>query len=198
MSAFSTPVDVRGALKRAASLVKAQKTKNASNKNNERISLAGAIVKLLERVQSPSDGMAVNMSMMLMKQMKAINKSMDKCAHKERQDERRERKSRKKRHAKKRKKKRAKKAALEGMVDHGGKTSGGSSSNTFDLLERFLNSAATTTFQISPRRATWCKKGHWSVVVESSTRQGQWTVSTRLHNFMTIIKVMCYFISFAL
>jgi hypothetical protein len=123
---------------------------------NERISLAGAIVKLLERVQSPSDGMAVNMSMMLMKQMKAINKSMDKCAHKERQDERRERKSRKKRHAKKRKKKRAKKAALEGMVDHGGKTSGGSSSNTFDLLERFLNSAATTTFQISPRSATWC------------------------------------------
>ena len=113
--------------------------------------------------------MAVNMSMMLMKQMKAINKSMDKCAHRERQDERRERKSRKKRHAKKRKKKRAKKAALEGMVDHGGKTSGGSSSNTYDLLERFLNTAATTTFQISPRRATWCKKGHWSVVVESST-----------------------------
>ena len=140
----------------------------------------------------------MNMSMMLMKQMKAINKSMDKCAHRERQDERRERKSRKKRHAKKRKKKRAKKAALEGMVDHGGKTSGGSSSNTYDLLERFLNSAATTTFQISPRRTTWCKKGHWSVVVESSTRQGQWTVSTRSHNFMTIIKVMCYFISFAL
>ena len=38
MSAFSTPVDVCGALKRAASLVKAQKTKNASNKNNERTS----------------------------------------------------------------------------------------------------------------------------------------------------------------
>jgi hypothetical protein len=67
-------VDVRrAALQRAASLVKAQKTKNASNKNKERTSLAGAIVKLLEKDQHPSDGMAAHMSMMLMQQMEAIN-----------------------------------------------------------------------------------------------------------------------------
>ena len=77
MPAFSAPVDVRGALKRVASSVKAQKTKNAFNKNKERTLLAGAIVKLLEKNQSPSDGMATNMSMMLMKQMEVIHKSMD-------------------------------------------------------------------------------------------------------------------------
>ena len=38
------------------------------------------IVKLLEKDQSPSDGMATNMSMMLMKQMEATHKSMDKRA----------------------------------------------------------------------------------------------------------------------
>ena len=56
MLAFFAPVDVCGALKRAASSVKAQKTKNASNKNKECTLLAGAIVKLLEKDQSPSDG----------------------------------------------------------------------------------------------------------------------------------------------
>ena len=79
--ASSAQVAVRRALQRAESLVKAQKTKNASNKNKEHTSLAGAIVKLLEKDQHPSDGMAANMSMMLMQQMEAINKSMDKRAH---------------------------------------------------------------------------------------------------------------------
>jgi hypothetical protein len=90
--ASSARVDVRGALKRAESLVKAQKTKNASNKNKECTLLASAIVKLLEKDHPPSDGMSANMSMMLMWQMEAINKSMDKCARQESNNERRERK----------------------------------------------------------------------------------------------------------
>jgi hypothetical protein len=60
--------------------VKAQKTKNASNKNKERTLLAGVIMKLLKKDHPPSDGMSGNMSMMLMWQMEAINKSMDKRA----------------------------------------------------------------------------------------------------------------------
>ena len=42
--------------------------KNASNKNKERTSIAGAIVKLLEKENSSSDGVSANMSMMLMRQ----------------------------------------------------------------------------------------------------------------------------------
>ncbi len=135
MMAPSTPassarVDVRGALKRAESLVKAQKTKNGLNKNKGCTLLAGAIVKLLKKDHPPSDGMSVNMSMMLMRHMEVINKSIDKRACRERNGKRRKRKHRKKRRAKKREKKRAKKAALEGKEDHGGKAGGGSSSNS--------------------------------------------------------------------
>ncbi len=78
--ASSSRVDVRGALKRAESLVRAQKTKKSSNKNKECTLLAGVIVKLLEKDHPPFDGMSANMSMMLMQQMEAINKSMDKRA----------------------------------------------------------------------------------------------------------------------
>jgi hypothetical protein len=77
MLASSTPVDVCGALKRAQSSVKAQKTKNASNKNKKRTLLLGANIKLVENDQSLSDGMAVNMSMMLMQHMETIKKSME-------------------------------------------------------------------------------------------------------------------------
>ncbi len=98
--ASSARVDVRGALKRAESSVKAQKTKNASNKNKECTLLVGAIVKLPKKDHPPSDGMSANISMMLMRQMEAINKSMDKCARQERNNERRERKHCKKCRAK--------------------------------------------------------------------------------------------------
>ncbi len=128
--ASSARVDICGALKRAESLVKAQMTKNASNKNKERTSLVVMIVKLLIKDHPPSDGMSANMSMMLMRQMEAINKSINKCARGERDNKRGERKRCKKHRAKKREKKRAKKAALEGKEDHGGKARGGSSSNS--------------------------------------------------------------------
>jgi hypothetical protein len=40
-------MDARAALKKAASIIKVSKTKNSSNKNNERTSVMGAIVKLI-------------------------------------------------------------------------------------------------------------------------------------------------------
>jgi hypothetical protein len=109
-------------LRRAEDLMKAQKTKNSSNKNKEHTSIAGAIVKLVER--QDSSGMAANMLMMLMRQLKAMNSSMDKQEQQERKQERVERKKRKlrkKRRAMKKAKKKAKKATLAGLNDHGGK-----------------------------------------------------------------------------
>ncbi len=67
--------------------------KNAKNKNKEHMSLAGTIVELLKKDHSSSDGMTANMSIMLMRQMKVINKSMEQCARQqERNEERMERK----------------------------------------------------------------------------------------------------------
>jgi hypothetical protein len=146
--ASSAQVDVRSALKRAESSVKAQKTKHASNKNKERTSIAGTIVKLFEKDNSSSDGVSANLSMMLMPQMEAINKSMEKREHRERIDKRRKRKCRKKRHTKKREKKRAKKAALEGQEDHGGKAGvvgSSDSSSSIDSSDSESNSDSDST-----------------------------------------------------
>ncbi len=55
--------------------MKVQKTKNLSNKNKERTLIAEAIVKLVER--QDLGGMAASMSIMLMRQLKAMNSSMD-------------------------------------------------------------------------------------------------------------------------
>ena len=45
-------VTPRATIRRAESAMKGQKTKNSSNKNRERTSIAGAIVKLLEKQES--------------------------------------------------------------------------------------------------------------------------------------------------
>jgi hypothetical protein len=75
--------NIRAALKRAKSSIRAQKTKNLSNKNKERTSIAGAIIRLVER-QNLGGGLAANMSMLMMRQLEAMNKSMDKREHKAR------------------------------------------------------------------------------------------------------------------
>jgi hypothetical protein len=67
--------NIRAGLRSAEDFMKAQKTKNSSNKNKERTLIAGAIVKLVER--QDSGGMAASMSMMLMRQLEAMNSSMD-------------------------------------------------------------------------------------------------------------------------
>jgi hypothetical protein len=70
--------NIRAALKRAKSSIRVQKTKNLSHKNKERTPIAGAIVRLLER-QDSGGGLAANMSKLMMRQLEAMNKSMDKC-----------------------------------------------------------------------------------------------------------------------
>jgi hypothetical protein len=65
------------ALRKAESSIKAQKTKNSSNKHKERTFIAGAIIKLIEQGQGSSSSMGATMNMTLMRQMKHINKSMD-------------------------------------------------------------------------------------------------------------------------
>ncbi len=51
------------------------KTKNSSNKRKERTSIAGAIVKMIERQEF--GGMAASMTMMLMRQLDAMNRSLE-------------------------------------------------------------------------------------------------------------------------
>ncbi len=74
-------VNISVALMRASSTAWAEITKNSSNKNRERTSIAGAIVKLLEQ-QYPSSNNECNersamMTMMIMRQMENLNKIMD-------------------------------------------------------------------------------------------------------------------------
>ena len=113
---------IAAALRRASSTIRSEKTKNSSNKNKERTSIAGAIVKLIERQQPSSssferDERSGYMTMTLMRQLDRMNKTMDDREH-------RERKRRKKRRAKRRAKK-MERCALEGLSDHGGKAGGG-------------------------------------------------------------------------
>ncbi len=94
--------------------------------------IAGAIVWPVER-QDSGGGLAANMTMLMMRQLVAFNKSMDKRDQQEKKQEQRERKERKrckKCRAKKKAKKRAKKAALASLDDHGGKAGRYSSSSS--------------------------------------------------------------------
>ncbi len=67
--------NVRAYLKRAGNLMILHKTKNSSNKSKERTSIAGAIVKMIERQEC--GGMAASMPMMLMRQLDAMNSSLE-------------------------------------------------------------------------------------------------------------------------
>ncbi len=67
--------NVCAGLRRAKDLMKAQKTKNLSNKSKECTSIAGAIVKMIER--QDSGGMAASILMMLIRQLEAMNSSLD-------------------------------------------------------------------------------------------------------------------------
>lgn len=92
-----TPSHRATVLRRTESGMKGEKTKNSSNKNKERTSIAGAIVKLIEKQESGeknagvSAHMSANMTMMMMRQMEAMNNSMDRRDKRERRRERKER-----------------------------------------------------------------------------------------------------------
>ncbi len=90
-------MNARAALRKAESTIKAQKTKNSSNKHKECTSITGAIVKLIEQGQESSSGMGATLSMTLMHQMECINKSMDNQDRQEEKERKKERKHRQKR-----------------------------------------------------------------------------------------------------
>jgi hypothetical protein len=120
-------VNISVALRRASSTARAEKNKISSNKNKERTSIAGAIVKLPE-LRQPSltnerDERSAMFTMTIMRQMENLNKLMDNCDH-------RERRRWKKKHAKKLAKKRKKHRALEGLDNHGGKAGEGAQSSS--------------------------------------------------------------------
>jgi len=108
---------------RASSLAKAGKTKNSSNKSRERTSIAGTIVNMLERMDSSSSGgdMTVAMNMMMMRQMDAMTRSMDR---RDKEERARERKRRRKRRARREAKRRLLEASFGELDDHGGKHGG--------------------------------------------------------------------------
>jgi hypothetical protein len=91
-------LDALNGLKSTGSSIKSGKTKNLSNKNKECMSIAGAIVKLIEQGQpgGSSCEMSANMSVMLMRQLDSISRSMN-------ERERREEKRRKKEHKRQKK-----------------------------------------------------------------------------------------------
>jgi len=77
-----TPNDQAMILRRVESGMKGQKTKNSTNKNKERTLIVSAIVKLIEKQElgdntGVSAHMSANMTMMMMRQLEAMNKSMD-------------------------------------------------------------------------------------------------------------------------
>ncbi len=65
--------------------------------------------------------MSANVSIMLMRQLDSINRSMDDRERHEEKRRKKERKHQKKRPAKKKRKKAWKREAYEGLKDHGGK-----------------------------------------------------------------------------
>ena len=80
-AAESTPTDAKSALDElscASSYLKAEKTKNSSNKNKEQTSVAGTIVKMLERMDSSSNesAMGAQVSLIIMCQLEEMNASM--------------------------------------------------------------------------------------------------------------------------
>jgi hypothetical protein len=150
---------IRSGPRRADELMKAQKTKNLSNKIKERTSIVGAIMKLVERQES--GGMAARMLMMLMRQLDAMNSSLDRHEQRERKQERRERKKRKlckKRRAMKKAKKKARKATFAGLDDHGGKVglnSSSSSSRDSNSINSDRDSSSNTSQSSNYGHGSW-------------------------------------------
>ncbi len=97
------------------------------------MSIAGAIFKLIEQGQAAggsSRELSANMSMMLMRQLDSMSRSMDETERREEKRRKKERKRRKKRHAKKKRKKAWTRATYEDLEDHGGKAAGKYSSSS--------------------------------------------------------------------
>ena len=91
---------------------KNQKTKNSSNKNRDRTSIAGSISKLIDSLSTNTDkgedvNVAKRMNILMMRQLDSMERRME---MRDKEDRKEQRKKKKKRQKKKRAKKRAKKA----------------------------------------------------------------------------------------
>ena len=87
---------VQSAMAQVSSRLIASKTKNSSNKNKDRTSIAGAIVKLIEQQNRPASSVGELAAIMLMRQMERMNRSMDERDRREKKERRKERKRQKK------------------------------------------------------------------------------------------------------
>ena len=85
---------VRNGLAWAELSVKAQKTKKSSNKGKESASVAGSIVKLLDKFDSTSNGNLTGqgMTVMIMQQLEEMNRGMARYEREERQEKKRKKK----------------------------------------------------------------------------------------------------------
>jgi hypothetical protein len=95
-------------------------------KNKERASVAGTIIKMLDRMDSSSNdsAMGAQVNLMIMRQLEEMNKGMARRVREERRERKKERERRKRRHAKKKAKQRGMRALLEDLDEHGGKGAG--------------------------------------------------------------------------
>jgi hypothetical protein len=76
---------VRNAMIWVELFAKAQKTKNSSNKSKEQASVAGTIVKMLNRMDSSTnESLGAQMNLMIMKQLEEMNRGMARRAPEER------------------------------------------------------------------------------------------------------------------
>ena len=101
---------------------KGQKSKNSSNKNQQRVQVGAAIVELVQTMRSRQDdggGSATAINAMMIRELREMAK-----------DRRKEKHKRRKRRQKRKAKKKARRAAMAELDDHGGKAGGDSSSSS--------------------------------------------------------------------
>ena len=101
---------------------KGQKSKNSSNKNQQRVQIGAAIVDLVQTMRSRQDdggGSAAAINAMMIRELREMAK-----------DRRKEKRKQRKRRQKRKAKKKARRAAMAELDDHGGKAAGDISSSS--------------------------------------------------------------------
>jgi hypothetical protein len=161
MAKASSDDVIQSAMAKASSRLTASKTKNSSNENKDRTSIAGAIVKLIEQQNRPASSIGESATVMLMRQMERMNRSLDERDRREKKDRRKERKRQKKRRTKKKEKNRAKRANMAALDDHGGKAGRLSSSSSSSSSGSDDSSTSNSSGDESSHygQGSWCRGG---------------------------------------
>ena len=170
MAKVSSDDVIQSAMAKASSRLTASKTKNSSNKNKDRTSIAGAIVKLIEQQNRPASLVGESAAMLLMRQMERMNRSMDERDQREKKERRKERKRQKKHSAKKKEKKRAKRAKMAELDDHGGKAGQLSSSSSSSSSSSDDSSTSNSSGDESSHygQGSWRRGGGGLVTVDNN------------------------------